>query len=69
MIKLTERQEQILKMLLWGWDNPDIAKALGLAKQTIHNHICRIYEKFDVIGYRGLIALEKRGELNYERKS
>lgn len=66
LVKLTERQKQILKMLLWGWETVDIAKALELAERTITNHIAKIYKKFNINSYKGLIAAEKRGELNYE---
>jgi|GEM_PF-3446348 len=69
MVKLTERQEQVLSLLVRGFENPAIAKYLRIKLVTVKWHIAEIYKQFNINSYRGLIALERRGELNYERKS
>lgn len=45
---LTARERQILDLLMRGWDNARIARALNLAEQTVRNHLSRIYVKLDV---------------------
>ena len=40
---LTEREQQILRLIARGLDNVQIAVELGLAKQTVRNYVSRIY--------------------------
>lgn len=47
-INLTKREKEILGLLSKGNNNEKIAKALGLAEQTIRNYVSTIYEKIDV---------------------
>jgi PAS domain S-box-containing protein len=46
--ELTQRERQVLAHLAKGESNKQIAKALGLAAQTIRNHIASIYDKLGV---------------------
>lgn len=45
---LTERERQLLQLLVRGWDNARIAQELGLAEQTIRNYLSRIYTSIGV---------------------
>ncbi|WP_160317021.1 response regulator [Ardenticatena maritima] len=45
---LSEREKEILRYLLRGMSNQEIAKELGLAEQTVRNYISRIYNKLGV---------------------
>ena len=45
---LTSRENQVLHFIGQGYSNQQIANELHLAKQTVANYICCIYEKIDV---------------------
>ncbi|MBE7556830.1 MAG: DNA-binding response regulator [Anaerolineae bacterium] len=45
---LTERERQILSLIVQGWDNARIAAEVGLAEQTIRNHASHLYAKLGV---------------------
>ena len=45
---LTEREQQVLRLIVQGLDNSAIADRLHLAKQTVGNCVCRIYGKLQV---------------------
>lgn len=45
---LTDREQQVLKLVAKGFDNTRIANELGLAEQTVRNYASTIYEKLDV---------------------
>jgi DNA-binding NarL/FixJ family response regulator len=45
---LTERERQILSLIVQGWDNARIAEEVGLAEQTIRNHASHLYAKLGV---------------------
>jgi DNA-binding NarL/FixJ family response regulator len=65
---LTQRQELVLKCLLDGKSNRDIAEQLFLSEETVKSHVAAILRHFDVqnrtqavvaaarIGYRPLAA-------------
>lgn len=42
-IGLTEREQQILRLIALGWDNAHIASTLHLAEQTVRNYVSRLY--------------------------
>jgi DNA-binding NarL/FixJ family response regulator len=42
-IQLTERQQQVLEALLEGGTNQEIANRLGVAEQTVKNHMGRLF--------------------------
>jgi len=42
---LTNREQQILKLIAQGWSNTRIATELCLAQQTVRNYISKIYPK------------------------
>jgi DNA-binding NarL/FixJ family response regulator len=45
---LTEREKEILQLLIEGWNNEEIAGKLFISIQTVRNHIRHIYEKLHV---------------------
>jgi DNA-binding NarL/FixJ family response regulator len=45
---LTQRETEILQLLVDGWENQAIAGKLFISLQTVRNHIRHIYEKLQV---------------------
>jgi DNA-binding NarL/FixJ family response regulator len=45
---LTEREEEVLRLVAEGLGNGEIAARLGLRPQTVKNHVHRVFEKLDV---------------------
>jgi DNA-binding NarL/FixJ family response regulator len=45
---LTGREQQVLSLLIQGWDNARIAKELDLAEQTVRNQASQLYAKLGV---------------------
>jgi ligand-binding sensor domain-containing protein/DNA-binding CsgD family transcriptional regulator len=54
---LTSREREILRLVLQGADNKDIARKLFISGSTVRNHIYNIYQK---LGVRNRIELVKR---------
>ena len=46
--KITIREEEILKLMVSGWDAKRIAASLGISVLTVRTHIANIYEKLHV---------------------
>jgi DNA-binding NarL/FixJ family response regulator len=44
-VDLTDREQEVLKLLAQGMDNAQIADTLVLTKRTIQNHVSNIYSK------------------------
>jgi ATP/maltotriose-dependent transcriptional regulator MalT len=44
----TERQRQIIQLVVLGYDNRQIGHSLGIAEQTVKNHLHTIFEKAGV---------------------
>jgi len=47
-ITLTDRQQLFLELLEQGWDDGRIAGELGLRRQSVRNHLSRVYKKLGV---------------------
>ena len=60
---LTEREIEILKILLQGDNKKNIAKKLYISERTLYNHIANIYEKLSVNNI--VEAYNKAIELGY----
>lgn len=45
---LTDRQRELLRLLLQGYDNQSLARETGLSVKTIENHLTRIYRQLNV---------------------
>jgi DNA-binding NarL/FixJ family response regulator len=46
--KLSLAEDRLLGVLQCGSSNKSIARQLGIAEQTVKNHLSRLYERFDV---------------------
>jgi DNA-binding NarL/FixJ family response regulator len=42
---ITPREWQIMELVRQAYSNEDIGKTLGIARQTVKNHIARIMQK------------------------
>ncbi len=58
--RVTRAQRPILKLLLDGRRNAEIAEALGKSPNTVRNHIAEIFRTFEVASRAELIALLSR---------
>ena len=58
--KLTERQRQVLGLVLGGHQNKNIAVLLGVSQRTVENHRQMIYQR---TGTRSLAELVRLGLL------
>jgi len=45
---LTEREKEILKLLVQGLNNKDVAQKLFISEKTVKNHISNIFRKLEV---------------------
>lgn len=45
---LTPREREVARMVATGKTNGEIADALGIAQNTVKNHLARIYDKLNV---------------------
>ena len=48
VISLTEREIEVLKLILEGKSNKEVALNLCCSKRTVDFHLARIYQKLDV---------------------
>lgn len=65
LVRLTDRETEVLQRVAKGYTLPEIAQQLGLSRHTIGDHIKQIYRKLDVSS-RAEAALEaaRRGLVN-----
>ena len=54
---LTQREREILELILKAQENHDIATTLGLTEQTVKNHIHKLYQKLGITNRLQLIKL------------
>ncbi|MFR1673102.1 MAG: response regulator transcription factor [Candidatus Gastranaerophilaceae bacterium] len=47
MVKLTEREQEILNFLTQGYDNKEIGKEINISKHTVKAHVSTIIRKFN----------------------
>jgi len=45
---LTEREVQVLSLLVQGYRNPQIARTLNISRKTVEHHLSHIYQKIGV---------------------
>ncbi|HLV88385.1 MAG TPA: helix-turn-helix transcriptional regulator [Candidatus Sulfotelmatobacter sp.] len=50
MIRLTPREQDIIELLLLGYDITEISKHLSIAPRTVKAHFGRIYLRFGIMG-------------------
>lgn len=46
---LTDREQEVLELLVTGWTNADVANSLGITERTVKAHISSIYAKLGVV--------------------
>lgn len=63
---LTRREADVLKRLLDGLKNADIAKKMAIAEQTVKDHLSRIYKK---MGVKNRLELMRSLIKAYRRKA
>ncbi|MFS0862807.1 response regulator [Fredinandcohnia sp. 179-A 10B2 NHS] len=57
--QLTERERDILELIVEGKDNSEISRLLGITLKTVRNHISNIYSKLQVADRAEAIAHAK----------
>ena len=57
---LTQREEEVLQMVVRGWTNDHIARELGLTERTVRFHLTNIYAKLAVSGRAEAVAWAAR---------
>lgn len=68
-MKLSERHRQVLQWLARGLSQKEIAHELGISRQTVRNHLVRIY---DLLGLErrsavaAVVEALRRGEITLE---
>jgi DNA-binding NarL/FixJ family response regulator len=55
-VALTPRERQILAALVKGASNKQIAREVGIAEQTVKNHLSELYQRLGVTSRLGLVA-------------
>jgi two-component system, NarL family, response regulator LiaR len=48
LVELTEREIEILKLLIQGLSNPEIATLLFISQSTVKTHLRSLYKKLNV---------------------
>lgn len=62
-LKLTKREEEILRLLALGWGGPSIAKELLISRKTVGKHIEHIYWKLNIHSRAQAVAWAWMNEL------
>ncbi len=47
-IHITNREKEVLKLMIAGYSNPQIAEALSVSLSTVKAHVSSIIRKFNV---------------------
>jgi DNA-binding CsgD family transcriptional regulator len=55
--KLTDRENEIFKLIAGGLSNREISRRLFISESTVENHIHNIYEKLDIANRAQAVAL------------
>ena len=58
--RLTAREQQVLELLCEGLSGPELAKAVGVSKNTVRNHVSGLYKKLGVHSRAELIVWARR---------
>jgi DNA-binding NarL/FixJ family response regulator len=53
---LTDREEEILRLIARGYRSKEVAEALGISVQTVETHLRNIYDKLHVRSRAGAVA-------------
>jgi DNA-binding NarL/FixJ family response regulator len=61
--ELTPREREILRLLVAGWPDKEIATSLGVARRTVSNHVASIRDKLDAPSRSAAAAIAMRDHL------
>lgn len=64
--RLTERQRQVLRLMLDGYSNSEVARELRIAEGTVKQHAHAIYETIGISTRGQLFALAQRGRIRQD---
>jgi DNA-binding CsgD family transcriptional regulator len=53
---LTDREEEILRLIARGYRSKEVAEDLGISVQTVETHLRNIYDKLHVRSRAGAVA-------------
>lgn len=57
---LTDREQQIIEMVMQGWSNKRIASELNITSHTVKFHLKSSYRKFGVSSRTGAVCVASR---------
>jgi non-specific serine/threonine protein kinase len=60
---LTGREREVLRLLVVGWSDKEIAAALGISRRTASSHVATIRAKLDAPSRAAAVALAVRDQL------
>ncbi|MFJ1228403.1 response regulator transcription factor [Yersinia proxima] len=60
---LTQREKEVIHLILTGVSNADIAELLNISHKTASAHRMKIYRKYNVNSLMGLYIQFKHGDL------
>ncbi len=55
-VSLSQREEQVLRLLTRGFSNKEIAACCALSVETVKEYVKHIYSKFGIHGRTALLA-------------
>jgi DNA-binding NarL/FixJ family response regulator len=61
--ELTVRERDVLRLLVLGWSDKEIAAALGIGRRTVSNHVSGILDKLGVPSRAAAAAIAVRNDL------
>ncbi len=61
--RVTARERDVLRLLVRGWSDKEIAAALGIARRTVSNHVVTIRAKLDAPSRAAAAAIAARDHL------
>ena len=67
--KLTPREQDVIKLVVKGYNNQQIADKLCIAYTTVRQHIINIYQKTDLCGHIPQSVLRLRLALIYLKEN
>jgi DNA-binding NarL/FixJ family response regulator len=62
-VALTPREEEVLRLLVAGWSDKEMAAELGLGRRTVSNYVAAIRDKLDAPSRTAAVAIAVRDQL------
>jgi DNA-binding CsgD family transcriptional regulator len=68
-VNLTDREQEIVRLVIGSKSNDEIAAALGTSRKTVEYHLSRLYERFGILTRLELaLRVEREGWLEISRE-